>query len=216
MKPLALCRRLFQIGRGRPAAVALLAAMALLMLFPEHSPWHIGQLALFDRYQRVFPRQPASQPVVIVAIDEASLKTVGQWPWPRNRTAELVEAIAAMQPLAIGLDIFMPEPDQTSPGRVAANLPAGHDRLARELAALPSHEDRLARALAAAPTVLGAAGFDFQTLTTTAGLRSAPLRVTGGEALPHLRRYPFVLASLPQLQAAARSRWRWAGAASRR
>ncbi len=174
------------------------------MLFPGYSPWHIGQLALFDHYQRVFPRQQVSQPVVIVEIDEASLKTVGQWPWPRNRTAELVEAIAAMRPLAIGLDLYMPEPDQTSPGRVAANLPAGQGRLARELSALPSHEARLAQALAGAPTVLGAAGFDFETLTTTSGLRSTPLRIAGGDALPHLRRYPFVLASMPELQAAAR------------
>ncbi len=174
------------------------------MLFPEHSPWHGGQLELFDRYQRVFPRQPASQPVVIVEIDEASLKQIGQWPWPRNRTADLIEAIAAHKPLAIGLDFYMPEPDQTSPARVAANLPPGHEKLASALNALPSHEKRLEQALAGAPTVLGAAGFDFETLTTSSGFRTAPLRISGGDVLPHLRRYPYVLASLPELQAAAR------------
>jgi adenylate cyclase len=201
---LAFTRHLFRVGRGRPVAVALLAGLALLMLFPRYSPWHIGQLALFDQYQRVFPRQPASQPVVIVEIDEASLKQIGQWPWPRNRSADLIDRIAAYKPLAIGLDFYMPELDQTSPDRVAANLPAGHDKLARALGALPSHEKRLQQALMGAPTVLGAAGFDFKTLTTSAGLRTAPLRVSGGDALPHLRRYPYVLASLPELQAAAR------------
>jgi len=178
--------------------------LALPLVFPRHSPWHSAQLALFDRYQQTFPRQRASQPVVVVEIDEASLKTIGQWPWPRNRSAELIDAIAALQPLAIGLDIYMPEPDQTSPAQVAANLPPAQARLAHTLAALPSHEARLATALAHAPSVLGAAGFDFQTLATSAGLRAAPLRIMGGEALPYLRRYPYVLASLPELQAAAR------------
>jgi len=203
MRLIAPCRPLFLMRRGRPVALALLTCLALTTLFQQYSLWGIGQLALFDSYQRVFPRIPTSQPVLIVAIDETSLKKIGQWPWPRNRTAELIEAIAAFKPLAIGLDIYMPEPDQTSPARVAANLPSGQDSLARELGALPSHETRLAEALINAPTILGAAGFDYETITTSSGLKSAPVHVSGGDALPHLRRFPFVLASLPELQAAA-------------
>lgn len=202
--PLDFIRSLFGTGKGRPAALALLMLLTLLMQFPEHSPWKVAQLALFDSYQRLFPRQPASQPAVIVEIDEASLKQIGQWPWPRNRTAELIQAIAAYKPLAIGLDFYMPEPDQTSPARVAANLPATAHKLVAGLSNLPSHDTLLARSLAEAPTILGAAGFDFQTLATSEGLRSTPVRVNGGDALPYLRRYPYVLASLPELQVAAR------------
>lgn len=203
MRLIALLGFLFLKRRGRPVALLLLACLALTTLLPQYSPWSMGQLALFDRYQRVFPRKPTSQPVVIVAIDETSLKNIGQWPWPRNRTADLIEAIAAYKPLAIGLDIYMPEPDQTSPARVAANLPPGQDSLAHLLTALPSHETRLAAALAGAPTILGAAGFDYETITTSLGLKSAPVHVSGGDALPYLRHFPFVLASLPELQAAA-------------
>ena len=200
----AFPRSMLRLRQGRPAAMALLCGLSLLLIFPEHSPLQVGQLALFDRYQRVFPRQSASQPVLIVEIDEASLKQIGQWPWARNRTADLVDAIARYKPLAIGLDFYMPELDETSPARVAANLPAGHDRLAHALSLLPSHEQRLGKALADAPTVLTAAGFDFQTLSTSSGLRTTPLRISGGDALPYLRSYPYVLASLPELQAAAR------------
>ena len=177
--------------------------MSVPILYPQFSPWSSAQQALFDYYQRVFPREPQSQPVVIVAIDEDSLKKIGQWPWPRNRTADLIDAIAAYKPLAIGLDFYMPEPDQTSPGRVAANLPQGNDKLAQALHQLPSHESRLAQALAHAPTILGAAGFDYHTLTTSQGLRSTPVHISGQDALPYLRHFPYVLASLPELQAAA-------------
>jgi hypothetical protein len=61
----------------------------------------------------------------------------------------------------------------------------------------------LAQALAAMPTVLGAAGFDFRAYTTSSGMRSVPLRVMGDDPRPFVRHYPQVLASLPQLQAAA-------------
>lgn len=213
---------LFLARHGRPAALVVLAALLALnyaselprdaaaratsggkLLTTITLPFASGRQLLFDSYQRTFPRQRQAQPVTIVEIDEKSLREIGQWPWPRNRLAALIDAIAARGPAAIGLDLYMPEADQTSPDRVAANLPAGQQSLAKALAALPTHEQELARALRAAPTVLGAAGFDFATYTTSAGLRARPVEATGGDALPYVRHFPQVLASLPELQAAA-------------
>ncbi|TQL81177.1 adenylate cyclase [Delftia sp. HK171] len=51
---------------------------------------------------------------VVVDIDEVSLATVGQWPWPRYRIAALVDRISAAQPSAIALDFLLPESDRTS------------------------------------------------------------------------------------------------------
>jgi len=220
---LDMTQRLFLPGRGRPLALLLLGVLLWVNVLSEvdwthrqapgvlqqagdvvGSPFRAARQALFDGYQKLHPRQPKSAPVTIVAIDETSLTQIGQWPWPRNRTAELITAIAAHQPAAIGLDIYMPEADQTSPARVADNLPPGNTALATALRSLPSHEAQLAAALRAAPTVLGAAGFDFQTLSSSAGLRTLPLAVSGGgDPLAHVRNYPWVLASLPELQAAA-------------
>lgn len=212
----------FLARRGRPAALAILIVLLALnyaselSLSPETragtwgkmlkiatTPFVSGRQLLFDGYQRAFPRQRQAQPVTIVEIDEKSLREIGQWPWPRNRLADLIDAIAAHQPAAIGLDMYMPEPDQTSPDRVAANLPPEGRSLAHALSQLPSHETRLAKSLHAAPTVLGAAGFDFASYTTTSGMRVRPMAVSGGDPLPYLRQFPQVLASLPQLQAAA-------------
>jgi serine phosphatase RsbU (regulator of sigma subunit) len=213
---------LFHARRGRPAALTVLVSLLVLnysselprdaaaratfggkLLTLATSPFASGRQLLFDTYQRAFPRQSQTQPVIVVEIDEESLREVGQWPWPRNRLAALVNAIADQGPAAIGLDMYMPEPDQTSPDRVAANLPAGQRQLAEILAALPTHEQQLAHALRAAPTVLGAAGFDFATYTTNTGLRVRPIEAVGDDPLPYVRRFPQVLASLPELQAAA-------------
>ncbi len=213
--------RAFLYQRGRVAAGALLLLFAALAGLGESSgragagaaadwvrmvglPGATLRQALFDGYQRIFPRVRQAQTVAVVVIDEKSLKSVGQWPWPRNRLADLIDAVAAFKPLAIGLDIYMPEADQTSPERVADNLGASPAGLSAALRQLPAHDARLAQALAQSPTVLGAAGFTFQTLSTSAGMRTRPVLAQGADPLPYVRSFPFVLASLPQLQAAAR------------
>ncbi len=53
--------------------------------------------------------------VVIVDIDEVSLKELGQWPWSRNILAKLVNRIEDAKPVALGLDIIFPEKDRSSP-----------------------------------------------------------------------------------------------------
>ena len=215
--------KVFLYRRGRGAALVFLLFYAALVVMGElqtQSPPASGvagrfvqtlsapvaaiRQLLFDSYQRVFPRVREAQKVAIVGIDEKSLKLEGQWPWPRNKLAVLIDAVAAYQPVAIGLDIYLPEPDQTSPEQVAKRLGVENGFLAKQLSELPSHDVRLSQALESAPTVLGAAGFDFATLSTSGGLRIFPVKVLGGDAVPYLQRFPFVLASLPQLQAAAR------------
>ena len=217
----ARIRTLLKAAQGRPVALVMLFGLSLLNLSSEWPsdmprPAFVGELdealpdsfktarqLLFDQYQRRFPRIPTAQPVTIVEIDEETLATVGQWPWPRNRLAGLIDAIAALKPLAIGLDIYMPEPDQTSPDKVAANLPETAAALAAGLRALPSHEAILARSLRAAPTILGAAALDHAASFASTDLRSAPILVHGSDPLDHVPRYDHVLASLPELQAAA-------------
>lgn len=217
----ALFRTLFLFQRGRFVATLLLLGFATAAWHSEDDgtsprtglPSAIAEFVapltalrqwLFDGYQHSFPRQRGAQTVAVVGIDEKSLHALGQWPWPRDQLAQLVDAIAAQQPAAIGLDIYMPEADQTSPARIAARLGTGQELMARQLRALPDHDTRLAEALRKAPVVLGAAAFDFETLTTTRGLRTRAVAVAGeGDALQLIPRFTYVLASLPQLQAAA-------------
>jgi adenylate cyclase len=218
-----LIKKILITGKGRPAALFILLwslAMNILTELPPswphlHRPWSLvteyfgspfasGRNLLFDGYQKEFPREPQSQPVTIVAVDEKSLQAFGQWPWPRYRLGELVQAIAKHQPAAVGLDIYMPELDQTSPAQVAKGLKAEHQTLARDLSRLPSNESVLAQALRQTPSVLSAAGFDYPAYTTTSGMRIWPVMIEGADKLPVFsRRFDQVLASLPELQAAA-------------
>ena len=188
-------------GQGRPLALVVMAFLALALAIPGDGPLRALRLAFFDRYQIWLPRVREHGPVQIIAIDEASLKEYGQWPWPRSQFAELIKRIASYQPLAIGLDILFPEADMTSPEALAARLPPGP--LRDELASLPPNDEVLASAMRRAPIVLGAAGFKFATATTSESLRSWPVRVPQGAVLPVVV-FPQALASMPMLQAAAK------------
>jgi serine phosphatase RsbU (regulator of sigma subunit)/CHASE2 domain-containing sensor protein len=192
-------------GQGRPLALVLAGLLALALAIGDDGPLPPLRRALFDAYQVHLPRQRASGPVQIIAIDEASLKQFGQWPWPRTRLTELIGRIDAQRPLAIGLDILMPEPDTTSPEALAARLPAGP--LRDGLASLPSHDEVLAAAMRRAPMVLGAAGFTHPEPGTSDALRVWPVHVGGTgdqRATLAVMKFPQAMSSLPLLQAAAR------------
>jgi len=98
--------------------------------------------------------------VVIVDIDEKSLKYAGQWPWPRNLVARLVQKINAEGPRVIGFDVVFAEADRTSPIQcmgelkqiLSTQLPDAKLLADNELL---NHDIVLGNAVADAPTVLG-------------------------------------------------------------
>ncbi|TAJ07065.1 MAG: adenylate/guanylate cyclase domain-containing protein [Nitrospirae bacterium] len=75
-------------------------------------------------------RQPGDD-IIVVTVDEKSLKEVGRWPWSRDKQAQLVRTIAADKAKVIGLDIIYSEAEVTEYLRglqeliAAANTAAG-------------------------------------------------------------------------------------------
>lgn len=53
--------------------------------------------------------------VAIIDIDEKSLDKIGQLPWPRTILADLISALIQDGAKGIGLDIWLTEPDRSSP-----------------------------------------------------------------------------------------------------
>jgi CHASE2 domain-containing sensor protein/serine phosphatase RsbU (regulator of sigma subunit) len=163
------------------------------------------RLAGFDAYQSLAPRVRQSAPVVVVAIDEESLRIYGQWPWPRTWLARLVTRVASAGPAAIGLDIMMPEPDRLSPERLPQLVEGLDPEVARRLAHLPSSDAVLAAALRGRPVVLGMAGLE-SAPGPSRGLGLAPVRAYGGDPAPFVRRFAGALRSLEEIDTAAAGR----------
>ena len=100
--------------------------------------------------------------VVIVDIDEASLAAEGQWPWPRQKVAALVDALFDSYAVrTLGFDALFAEPERPDALRLIDELSTAHDgrtALGAKLAEIrPRYEgDRiLSEALIARDTVLG-------------------------------------------------------------
>lgn len=72
------------------------------------------QHSVFDQFNKMHPRTPRDD-VVIVDIDEESLKHLGQWPWPRKTLAKLVDSLTEKGATVIAFDGVFSEEDRTSP-----------------------------------------------------------------------------------------------------
>jgi adenylate cyclase len=158
--------------------------------------------AVFDAYQRQAPRAyDPGAPVHIIDIDEASLDAFGQWPWPRTYMAALTDRLFDHGAAAVGFDVLFPEPDRTSPERIAESwtrFAPGVPPALPDLG-LPPHDGGFAAAIAGRPVVLSVAGApQGDQLTPLAGVA-----FTGGAAPASLVRFPAAIANLPELTAAA-------------
>jgi serine phosphatase RsbU (regulator of sigma subunit)/CHASE2 domain-containing sensor protein len=114
--------------------------------------------AVFDTYQRIFPLERTTSPVLIVVIDEEALRKYGQWPWPRTQLADLFNRIWEQQPASIGVDLIFPEADRFSPSTIAPELSVLPPEIRRALERLPSNDQRFADAIRNRYVALGISG----------------------------------------------------------
>lgn len=68
--------------------------------------------ALYDGLAR-FRAAPASDRILVVAIDDPSIAALGRWPWSRELHARAIERIAAAGPSVIAYDVLFTEPATT-------------------------------------------------------------------------------------------------------
>lgn len=61
---------------------------------------------LLDTMLRLRPKEQLDERVVIVGIDEEDIKSVGQYPIPDGKIAELLTKLLSLKPRTIGLDLF--------------------------------------------------------------------------------------------------------------
>ncbi|MBL0142502.1 MAG: SpoIIE family protein phosphatase [Betaproteobacteria bacterium] len=159
---------------------------------------------VFDAYQRAMPRERRADLVHVVVIDDRALAAYGQWPWPRSRVAELVSRIADAKPLAIGMDIFFPEPDRHSPAVIARSIGQTSPEIAEWLQRMPSTDKALGDALRKAPSVLGVAGLGDPDPRYAGAPQGPAVRYLDG-AGESIRRYAGHLRNIPEIDEGAAS-----------
>ena len=71
-------------------------------------------LMLYDYFLN-WQKHQASDEVVIVAVDDASLQRLGRWPWSRQLQARILDRLTDMQPRVVGFDILFSEHQRDDP-----------------------------------------------------------------------------------------------------
>jgi adenylate cyclase len=111
-----------------------------------------------DFYFKFRGPQKASDDVIIVDIDEKSIKKLGQWPWERDKFARILNNLSESGAGIIGLDIVFSEADKTSPKRLAKQWGIDDKKM-------PDYDFILSQSVASTPTILGYV-FDFDVNNT--------------------------------------------------
>ncbi|MBV8848095.1 MAG: CHASE2 domain-containing protein, partial [Methylobacteriaceae bacterium] len=180
-------------------AIAVVSGVTRPLVFDD-----LGNF-VFDTWQRIKPRAfERDGPVRIVAVDEASLVELGQWPWPRTRLAEATHKLAELGAAAIAFDIIFNEPDRASAESIIATLSAGalRDGLSTQLVGAETNDQAFGKTLADIPAVLSVSllpSSSTRDLAPKAGFAHA-----GDEPLPFLIAYDGIAGPLPILAAAAK------------
>src|SRR5262245_58710956 len=203
MKWLRRLGRRFGLARG--LALMLLLALAALRI-ADPLPIQELRVRVFDLFQVLAPRQANERPVVIIDIDEKSLKAFGQWPWPRTRVADLITRLTEMGALVIAFDIVFAEPDRLSPGVAADAFRDLDDNTRTKLRALPSNDSVLADALRKSRVVLGESGLPFPVAQPETAQPQIGLATMGGDPRPYLLNFPGLLRNVHVLEQAASGR----------
>ena len=182
--------------------VLFIAAVALFQLL-EVAPIASLRFVFFDAAQRILPPPQPSAPITLVEVDDASIRAFGQWPWPRDRVAEVIAMLARHKPAVIGIGVIFSEPDRLSP----ENILSGYEVspfVREQLAELPTNDQAFADSLRLAPTVLASApAFEALEPGVSAASRTPINLKLGWQATPRLDRYPALLTSLPMLEVAS-------------
>ena len=206
-------RRLRIFGRWfkRRFGFARLLCLALLVVFAALRVWDPApveelRIRTFDTFQRIDPRQKTQRPVTIVDIDEKSMEKLGQWPWPRNRIADLITELTSLGAVVIAFDVVFSEPDRLNPDAIAKTFQSLDEETRARLSSLPSNDQVLADALRNSRVVLGEFGLPEELVALDKTLPVTGLAMLGEEPQKFMFQFPGLLRNVPVLEHAAAGR----------
>lgn len=172
------------IWPARVAGAIILICAVVVAIF-DSLPVRMARLSVFDAFQRAAPREmagPSVDPVTVVGIDEKSLASLGQWPWPRTRLADLAKRLVDMGARVVAFDMVFAEKDRWS-----ARAGAGGDAA-------------FATAIKGRPVVLGMAGAAAGTGDAARAYPGRTVALDGPGSLGHLPWVGHLVRDIPELE----------------
>lgn len=150
-------RYLIRAVLGLMLTSALLSHVAGLISIPYI---HEVENLMYDTRVRLTAPGGKDERIVIVAVDEASLRAEGHWPWTRDKLALLVQQLFHYGVKVVGFDMVFVERDESADADLLRSLATGPEdenfrQRLNELEPLLDRDRQFAEALSSGPAVLG-------------------------------------------------------------
>jgi hypothetical protein len=95
--------------------IILLTTLVILgKIFFDADPFPSQEYKFYDWMSRLRKR-PTASPVVILAIDDKSIRSIGSWPWPRSYIAGMIEQLSDYGAHTMGISLLYPS-REVNPG----------------------------------------------------------------------------------------------------
>lgn len=137
--------------------------------------------------------------LLLVAIDDASLQQLGQWPWPRSTHARLLDRLTAAGSQRVALDLVLSEPDRQDSAQDAELAAAirRNGQVVLPVLAAPSTGPRMAEELLPIPLIAAnASTLGHSDIEVDADGVARGLYLTAGIGSPHWPALGMALANM--------------------
>ena len=99
-----------------------IVAIVLIVLVRLSGALQLIEWVTFDSFLRLRPSEPIEERIVIVGIDEADIRRIGNYPIPDREIAKLLRTLQKYQPRVIGLDIVRDIPVEPGHAELVATF----------------------------------------------------------------------------------------------
>ena len=183
----------------------LFILLFLLIALKNANPGFVKAISFlsFDLYQKIFPLKKESSQVVIIDIDEKSLKKFGQFPWNRSVFARIIENVNIAEPKAIGFDVFFSEKDKQSPEEIIKSynlIPTDVNQIQK----IKGHDEILREELERSNSVIAVLGSNVSSHGTYDRSAKAKFLSKGGDPKEFTFSFPYSIGSLEKLEKSAK------------
>ncbi|WP_428023168.1 CHASE2 domain-containing protein [Arcobacter sp.] len=103
---------------------------------------------LRDSFFKIRGEIPNNENVFIIDIDEKALKTLGQWPWSRDKISKILQNLTNAGIGIMAFDVVFAEEDRSSPHKIFNQYNVKMDNV-------PNYDKIFAKTIATTPTILG-------------------------------------------------------------
>jgi adenylate cyclase len=130
--------------RGAFLIASVIIALTIALYFIAPQILTMAELGLYNQHFRLRGARGGDDRIVIVAIDEQSLREVGRWPWSRAVMADLVTRLDQAEAAVIAFDVILNEPERS--GELEATARIAERLRARRLDGVVQRELEMAMA----------------------------------------------------------------------